>query len=648
MNKFKVFVITIMIVLSLTLYGNDYDFESGNIKYKILDINIPSVEMIEYNRQNDGAELTLPDYVEFQGVQFTVTSLGKRLFNNMGESTSNGIESIKLPSYLQSIGEECFCWNTGLKKIVFPNTLKNIGVNAFSQCENLKEFKLPKHLECINTYGMAGIGVDSLIINCENLQLNYGCFEDSKGIERVYVNGVASIPEVAFGWCSKIKQIILGASVSKVFAASFYDCKPNIFTIKSNNQISVEGHYYSTGGRGKISTYNPFVNGNDSTSCPVYVLSVPKGMGTHYQNNHKDWRFQYIQEYSDEQEIIEAGMIFPFTDGNNYMITLKGNENIAGIHSFKKRNSNLLYIPSEVEFDGQLFKVNSINGNTFREETISDIYVNCIVPFVLNPYSFSPLTYLTTTLHVPIGTLGTYKNTKGWDLFKKIVEEDINIPIFAESISIAPIEVFVGDKVTLEAIILPENTSDKTITWASDNPEIAFVNSMTGELTALAPGQACITASCGDVSGSCLVTINPILIESISLNPSTVNMEEGEQIQIVPTIIPNNATNKGLVWSSSDESVATVDSFGLISLIKKGSAIITASATDSSGASAKCAVVVTEYSGIEDILTDKNTYIKVFNFQGIQVYEGIYTDAHLEPDYYIVVCDGKSLKVKVE
>ncbi|MDE6527517.1 MAG: Ig-like domain-containing protein, partial [Muribaculaceae bacterium] len=132
------------------------------------------------------------------------------------------------------------------------------------------------------------------------------------------------------------------------------------------------------------------------------------------------------------------------------------------------------------------------------------------------------------------------------------------------------------------------------------------------------------------------------------LDPSYAEGKEGEQIQIKATVLPEDATNKTIEWSSSDESIATVDGSGLISVLKKGTAIITASATDGSGVSAECIVVVTEYSGIEDIMTDKNTYVKVFNLSGVLVYEGIYSDANLVPDYYIVVCDGKNVKVKVE
>lgn len=137
-------------------------------------------------------------------------------------------------------------------------------------------------------------------------------------------------------------------------------------------------------------------------------------------------------------------------------------------------------------------------------------------------------------------------------------------------------------------------------------------------------------------------------VSEISLNPSSVTGKEGDQIQLIATVLPEDATNKILSWNSSNESVVTVDGEGLISLIKDGAAVLTASATDGSGVSAECAVIVSGSAGIEDVLSDKTAYVKIFTLSGILVYEGIYSEANLAPDYYILVCEDKNVKVKVE
>lgn len=61
-----------------------------------------------------------------------------------------------------------------------------------------------------------------------------------------------------------------------------------------------------------------------------------------------------------------------------------------------------------------------------------------------------------------------------------------------------------------------------------------------------------------------------------------------------------------------------------------------------------CQITVYDESGVETVLSDKNSYVKVFNLSGCLVYEGIYNDAKLIPGFYIVMCDGKSYKIKIE
>lgn len=208
----------------------------------------------------------------------------------------------------------------------------------------------------------------------------------------------------------------------------------------------------------------------------------------------------------------------------------------------------------------------------------------------------------------------------------------------------------VGKKYQPLPIFTPSNATDKSLEWLSSDTSIASVNDM-GLITGISKGDALITAVTKDgsnLSATCVVHVMPIMISSITLNASSVEGSEGDKIQITATAFPEDATNKVLMWSSSDESVATVDDTGLISLEKKGTAVITASATDDSGVSAECAVVVSELDGIVDIIVDKSVYVKIFNLKGVLIYEGIYSEANLVPDYYIVVCDGKNIKVKVQ
>ena len=183
------------------------------------------------------------------------------------------------------------------------------------------------------------------------------------------------------------------------------------------------------------------------------------------------------------------------------------------------------------------------------------------------------------------------KNTY-WRGFWNLNETLLSPDILPDSIilNIKEAELNIGETIQLEATILPENTTDKTIIWQSSNNDVATVND-SGLVTAISEGTSIITASNGDVSASCLVTVlTPIIdAEQIVLNMEEIELNIGETIQLEATILPEDTTDKTIIWQSSNNDVATVNDSGLITAISEGNAIITASNGD---VSASCLVTV--------------------------------------------------------
>lgn len=119
----------------------------------------------------------------------------------------------------------------------------------------------------------------------------------------------------------------------------------------------------------------------------------------------------------------------------------------------------------------------------------------------------------------------------------------------------------------LNATVKPEGAS---ISWSSNKTDVATVD-REGKVTAVALGEAVITASAGEKSAQCLVKVEKeVAIEGISLNKSTLTLKEGETFQLVATLIPENATPKTIEWISSIPSVATVDEKGLVTAVRNG------------------------------------------------------------------------------
>ncbi len=149
----------------------------------------------------------------------------------------------------------------------------------------------------------------------------------------------------------------------------------------------------------------------------------------------------------------------------------------------------------------------------------------------------------------------------------------------------------VGETVQLKATVVPDNATDKTVHWASSKQSVATISD-NGLVTAIAEGTSTITATAGGIVGSCQIIVSKKTIEvtSISLNKEELDLIEGSEETLVATIMPENATEKAVVWSSSAPNIAIVDS-GKVIAIKEGETIITAKAGN---VSASCKVIVTK------------------------------------------------------
>jgi len=157
------------------------------------------------------------------------------------------------------------------------------------------------------------------------------------------------------------------------------------------------------------------------------------------------------------------------------------------------------------------------------------------------------------------------------------------------------------------------NPNSESITWSSDNTNVATVDN-SGNVSAINAGTATVTAQGTETSATCVVTVidpNAIVpITSLTVNPTNKSLQVGEEISVVPTIVPTNATNKVLNWNSSNTGVAVVNSNGHVIGVGEGTTTITASATDGSGLSATCAVTVTPLTTGEggwNIVTDASS-----------------------------------------
>lgn len=162
------------------------------------------------------------------------------------------------------------------------------------------------------------------------------------------------------------------------------------------------------------------------------------------------------------------------------------------------------------------------------------------------------------------------------------------IPAAVESMTLnhTTYEMHKEQTVQLEVITTPENTGNE-VKWSTDKYHIAEVDA-NGLVTALQPGEVTISASCGGKTASCVITVLPILAESLSFDVTTLTVEQGKKAQITAIVNPANYDGE-IVWTSTDEAVAQVNSDGEVSGVGAGKATVKA---EINGLSATCEVTV--------------------------------------------------------
>ena len=214
------------------------------------------------------------------------------------------------------------------------------------------------------------------------------------------------------------------------------------------------------------------------------------------------------------------------------------------------------------------------NPFTLTAAQLDKLLINKDIPFT-PANSASKVAYL-SIMDVMAGT--TY------ELYIELTREAV--PATGVTLNETALSLHPTEKATLAATVAPENTTD-TLVWTSSNDAVATVKD--GVVTAVKEGKATITAACGNAKAECVVTVlPPIPATGVTLDKTALKLYEGDAAKLTATVEPENTTDKTIVWTSSDKTIATVKD-GTVTAVKAGTATITAACGE---AKATCAVTV--------------------------------------------------------
>ena len=175
---------------------DSYDFEENDFRYKITSTVWNTVEITYYPSWKDVNGW--PVDVEYKGVKYYITSIGKSAFQD-----NKNLKWVWIPDYVTEIDESAFQNCVNLTTVVLPQNLRSIGKMAFFYCSSLKEVTLPEGLEVIGVNAFTHCGLTTVEIP----------------------QGVIRIDDYAFSACHDLERAVIKSDIEKIGGNIFAECE---------------------------------------------------------------------------------------------------------------------------------------------------------------------------------------------------------------------------------------------------------------------------------------------------------------------------------------------------------------------------------------------------------------------------------------
>lgn len=511
--------------------------------------------------------------------------------------------TLNLTAPVTSIHPGAFEYRSGLTSVNIPNSVTHIGGLAFKNCSSLTSVTIPNSVTHIDNMAF------------------YGC----TSLTSVNIpNSITTISAWAFRYCTSLRSLTIPNSVTFIDNYAFYEC--NSLTSVTCLAVTPPSTHY-----GPFSSYSA-------------TLYVPAGSLEAYRTT-APWSFFYdIQPIEEEYSVTldETNLVMEKGDVFHLKATVTPNDDYAPSVTWSSSNSNVASV------NDMGFVTAEGTGTATITARAGNATATCQVRVVEHTVTLdqSEVTlpiYNTVQLHATVTPHDGYEPPVEWSssrpgvatvsanglvkgymtgtatITAKVGQSTATcvvtvIPVYATGLTLSSYqeEMEVGQSTRIVAYISPSDVSNRQVSWSVTGSDVAHCSWSGNECTILAmkAGTATVTATTTDgtnLSASCQITVrgsDPIFIpvESISVRPTSVRMTVGATQQLRTIILPADATNKKVRWTSGNSSVVTVTSEGLIKALNTGTANVIARTTDGTNLSATCAVTVVAGGGGDEVL----------------------------------------------
>ena len=240
--KRKITILTIAFLSSVLMCANAFAAATGrcgdSITWTLDDSGNLTLSGSGEMWNNGYDDSPFKDYeIRKATVKYGITSIGESAFLGC-----RGMTELTLPNSVTSIGDCAFYGCSGLTELILPNSVTSIGNYAFSDCSGLEKITVDRGNKRYDSWGNCNsiieTGTNTLIVGCKN---------------SVIPNGVTSIGDSAFGWCSELTELVLPNSVTRIGDSAFEYCSGLTELTLPNSVASIgDGAFFICSGLEKI------------------------------------------------------------------------------------------------------------------------------------------------------------------------------------------------------------------------------------------------------------------------------------------------------------------------------------------------------------------------------------------------------------
>ena len=541
-----------------------------------------------------------------------VTSIGSIAFQNCSSLTS-----VVIPEGVTSIGSSAFSRCSSLTSVTIPSSVTLIGNHAFRYCSGLTSVVIPEGVTSIGNYAFEDCSGLELII-CKALcppALDSWPFLRCN-IVNIFVPGESRDAYCSAAvWKDYVGEMVFGNSFSCDYKEGVYELLYPVSGEESIEVSSMEDWISDITVSGAIISYKVALNTSAFARTGLFIIT----------SNGKSERYEVIQKchpvtqlslnktsmtlYSNMQETLTA-TVYPsdaaleWSSSDPSVASVDQNGKVTGL-------DNGITTISVKNSDGTMTATCSVTvivpvtGICLDKESV-EIYKDesFVLTAAVTPSNAAEKTVIWNSSNNSVATVdsdgrvyavngGTTTITASSHNGKFTASCVVTVLIHITDINLDyhVAQIARGETMALKATADPLEATGQPVIWHSSDPSVATV-SQEGVVTAHSRGVAIITVTTkeGGISDFCEVSVFVPVI-GVNLDQISVILTEGDSMSLMATILPEDADDKELKWTSSDTSVATVSQTGNVTAVKIGVSKITVTAADG-GKSATCTVTV--------------------------------------------------------